>query len=182
MTRSPLALSLTIFYYHYSFSHHDTTTKIYIGCLPISIDDSVLREAFGKYCIVVDVMYYFYYTFSIKKGNAQGQFDKFCYGFVTIACDETESLQAINKINTDYPSWKMKIKDDNEPRQDKSQKQFPNQYSNYSNHYQQSPMPNMHSHQVRPSYQNYNQNYMANQSQNDKGEVYGEKNNRIMVR
>ena len=51
----------------------------------------------------------------VKKGNAQGQFDKFCYGFVSIACDELQSNEVIAKINQDCPTWKMKIKDDSEP-------------------------------------------------------------------
>jgi hypothetical protein len=55
-------------------------------------------------------MYFFIFLFRIKKGNAQGHFDKFCYGFVTMNLPEKEALEIINKISNEYPNWRLKVK------------------------------------------------------------------------
>lgn len=56
------------------------------------MNDAVLREAFEKHCEVSEVMYFIGLFSSIKKGNAQGHFEKFCYGFVTMNLPEKEAL------------------------------------------------------------------------------------------
>lgn len=42
---------------------------------------------------------YIFYLSRIKKGNAQGHFDKFCYGFVTMNLSEKDSNDVIAKIS-----------------------------------------------------------------------------------
>lgn len=60
---------------------------------------------FLKLCI-------FFILSRIKKGNAQGHFDKFCYGFVTMNLPEPQALEVIARIGDEHPNWRLKIKED----------------------------------------------------------------------
>ena len=144
-----------------------------------------MKQLFGRLLasiVLLSMLCNFFSSHRIKKGNAQGQFDKFCYGFVTIASDEHKSNEIIAKISTEYPNWRMKIKDDNETRPDKYSNSGHHQPRNYQQNYQPQSMMPMPQQPMRPNYPNYNPNYVSNQNQNDKGEIFGEKTQRIMVR
>lgn len=158
-------------------------------------------------------MYFYIFKHRIKKGNSQGHFDKFCYGFVTMSLAEKEALSVMNKITEDNPTWKLKIKEDGhgdnqKPEKYNRQNNFQQPQQNYQQNMYQMPPPQMQmpqmqqiqppmismppQHQVMPSHQpqqtytprtpSYNSFNATQQPQNDKGQIYGVKKNRIMVR
>jgi len=61
------------------------------------MEENTIRDAFIKHVEVRDVKLLIY-LFRIIKGNTQGQFDRFCYGFITIRADEESSNLIIKKV------------------------------------------------------------------------------------
>lgn len=76
---------LSLYYQSYSYilsrgTSSINTTKIYIGYLPVSMNDAVLREAFEKHCEVSEVMYFIGYFVVLKKGMRKDILRSFVMG------------------------------------------------------------------------------------------------------
>lgn len=119
---------------------------------------------FQEHCEVVNIMYFFLYYISLKKANAQGNFDKFCYGFITLGCDEPKTLDVINRIEKSNPNWKLKIKDENHDNRDRGMR--PPQNNQYQAPYQSNMNHQNMGHQSMGQHQPMGHQSMSHQNIN----------------